>query len=868
MKSVKYHLVNVLFVLSLFIIFSFVNVNTAYGQSTTKSASPAKKSSYIPAGMKLHLNSKANRNTVDSSLIISQVKKGYAHPFKVNIHPTKGNLLSAASRKPFTIKGNGFKISVKSCVWDSKTDMFNGHGTIDAPSITSTLYAERISFNKNGISKIDGLKSSGIWKIAGFTFSPEKIEWTGDGIKARGLLSFKSVHPEISILADSKGISIEKLMEPTPCIIDNQTATITGLTLKQDKIYLSGYSSRYSVDPAKPYRFKDVPVSGKGEIIAKLPRFERPKLPPNPYMREEMEKKKKKTGLYENFGEIISGFSGLPGDILIQVAKSNMTIRVTSPNKAEDPTYWTGYITLPEPFRRANIRNIKNSGKSADISDSSITWHKSRVTVPIINCVVETRTPIKYEDGKLNSPLFGKLKILELTPESDRVYIDASKIDYTVKPFSFPGISYATKQGCVAPILGTTDCSVLFDVIQGDGWMGFKFQGNLPGLTYSSANMPWFGGGSMAGPSIFWEHHSTGYLKFDLTTGYTVSIPIIPDALNLVAPEIHIFRYPVINYTEVWFKGNFQPPPPVVGGKIFRMVGTFFVDVNGMSSCPAPGKTETGSKMRFELFTKHVGDVTSDLDGRNKRYTCEGSIGVCGYDLFDNAFQIHLSGGDFIKGSSSIRITYYIPWYKPPFYKKKHKNIGIKYSISKGGHFSFGFGSYHFHTHTAGGDATFDGDFSADAITYNGHLSLTPGKNINLSGSSVKKSAVSGSDSIDYSMSIKGTMDDAGIVDSGSITAKSMSLKLNPGIPQTADPVEIDLSLTPTFTKDLQSGLWQTPAQKVQVDFNYTDKNGNAQTFSQKCDFSIYFNNSIVHLDLDLPPDMGGTYSQSFDLGG
>ncbi len=867
MKSVKYRWTKILFYILILIVFSFYTVKTVQGQTSVKKASTAKKSTYTPAGMKLQLKSKTLSNSLDSGLTINKVKKGYSHPFKVIIHPTKGNLLSAASRKPFTMEGNGFKITVKSCVWDSKTDLFTGHGIIDASSITSTIYADKISFNKNGISGIDGLRSSGIWKIAGFTFTPGKIEWTDEGIRSQGLISLKSVHPEISILADSKGINIENLVDPAHCVIDNQTATITGLTMKQDKIYVSGYSSRFSVDPSKPYQFKNIPVTAKGEIITKLPRFKKPKLPPNPYMKEKTGNNKK-TGLYENFDDIIEGLSGLPGEILIQVAESNMTVRVTSPNEAKDPTYWTGYITLPEPFKRANVNNIKNAGKSADISNSSITWHKRKVTVPIINCVVETRNPIKYEDGKLNSPLFGKLKILELTPESDRVYVDASRIDYTVKPFSFPGITFNSKQGCISPIIGTTDCSILFDVIQGNGWMGFKFQGNLPGLTYSSANMPWFGGGSMAGPSIFWEHHSTGYLKFDLTTGYTVSIPIIPDALNLVAPEIHVFRYPVINYTEVWFKGNFQPPPPVVGGKIFRMVGTFFVDVNGMSSCPAPGRTDTGSKMRFELFTEHVGDVTSDLDGRNKRYTCEGSIGVCGYNLFDNTFQIHLSGDDFIKGSSSIRITFYIPWYKPPFYKKEHKDIGIKYSISKGGHFSFGLGSYHFKTHTAGGDATYDGDFTADAINYNGHLSLTPGKDIDLSGSTVKTSAVNGNDSINYSLSIKGTMDDAGIVDNGSITAKSMNLKLNPGIPQSSQPVEIDLSISPSFTKDLQSGFWQTPSQKVQVDFNYTDKDGNAQTFSKECDFRIYFDNSIVNLDLDLPPNMGGTYSQSFDLGG
>lgn len=865
MKSDKSRSICLLFFLLTLLVLSLCTGNEALGQSSTGGYSVNK--SYNTAGMKLQVNRTANSGTTDSNLNIPMVKNSYIHPFKANVHPTSGNLLSAASRKPFTMEDNGFRITVKSCIWDSKANLFTGHGTITAPSITSTLYAQEISFNKNGISKIDGLRSRGGWKVAGLDFSPEKIEWTKDGIRAQGLLSLKSVHPDISILADAKGITIEKLIDAAYCLIDKQTAVITGMTMKQGRIYISGYSSRFSADQKKPYLFKDIPVDSNGKISAKLPRFERPKLPPNPYIKERIEKKKKQAGLYENFGEIISGFAGLPGEILIQVAKSNMTVRVTSPNKAEDPTYWTGYINLPEPFKRANVSNIKNNGKSADISGSSISWHKKKVTIPIINCIVETRTPVRFEDGKLNSPLFGKLKILELTPESDKVFADASRIDYTVKPFNFPGVSFNSKQGCISPIIGTTDCSILFDVIQGEGWMGFKFQGNLPGINYSSANMPWFGGGSMAAPSIFWEHHSTGYMKFDLTTGYTVSIPIIPDALNLVAPEIHIFRYPVINYTEVWFKGNFQPPPPVVGGKIFRMVGTFYVDVNGMSSCPGPGQTETGSKMRFELFTAHVGDVTSDLDGRNKVYTCEGSIGVCGFDLFDNTFQIHLTGGDFIKGSSSIRITYYIPWYKPPFYKKEHKDIGIKYSISKGGHFSFGLGSYHFHTHDAGGDATYDGDFTADGIQYNGHLVLTPGKDINLNGSCSKSAIVSSSDSMDYSLVIQGTMDDAGIVDSGSITAKSIALKLNPGIPQSPQPVEIDLSITPTFTKDLQSGLWQTPSQKVQVDFTYTDKDGKTQKFSKECDFRIYLNNSIVHLDLDLPPDMGGTYSQSFDLG-
>ena len=846
------------------IVFCFLNQTQAQAQSNKK---------YNPAGMDLRIKPGNKHHTVESQLHIHHVKNGYRHPFLAHIHPGDGRLLSLFSRKPFIIKSQGFSFKVRDAAWDRSTDALTGHGNVKSPSLPEGLYADRISLTKDGLKDVQGLKKSGQWHIVGFAFTPEKIDWQDGKIYAKGLLGIKIAHADVSLVVTSKKITIEKLNEPFECLVQGQTVNVTGLTLKNNNLYLSGYSSRFSPDESKPFKFNNLLLSKKGKVLTKLPRPQRPDLPANPYMKEKFKKKvekkvkKKKTGFYEDFSDIISGFAGLPAEYLVRVSGSNMTLRVTSPNDGDDPTYHSGYINLPDPFTRANVYKALSSNKFADISNSTILWHKKKVKIPIIDCVLETRNPVVYKDGKLTSPLFGKFKILEISPLADKVFVDAARIDYTVQAMQMEDTPFAAKPGSIAPLFGTSDSKILFDVIQGRNWIGFKFDGVIPSVTFDAFNMPWFDGGLLTGPSLFFEHHSTGYLKFDIITGSAVTIPIIPDALNLVSPEVHFFRYPVINYTELWLKGNFQPPPPVVGGKIFKIIGTFYVDLYGMGSCGGVGDTDTGSHARFELFSSHVGDVSTDLDGRKKRYTCEGSIKFCGFHLFNNSFQISLKGSGFIKGSASIRITYYIPYYKPPFYKKKHKNIGIKYHISKGGHFSFGFGSYHFHKHKAGGDATFEGDFTADGIKYNGKLVLTPGKCITLSGKSKKTSATSGNDTVSYNFTISGSMDDSGTVDNGTIDAGNVTVSLNPGIPQSESPVDIDFSLTPSFTKDLQSGQWQTPTTKVPVSFSYTDKDGNSQSFSQQCDLKLNLSNSTLQLDLSLPAKFGGTYSQSFDLG-
>lgn len=679
----------------------------------------------------------------------------------------------------------------------------------------------------------------------------------------------KTLTPDITMDIGKNGISGIKLNEETFCKINNYSVTINKIIMKDNRFYVSGFSDRHT--PDNPVHFNDIPVGVNGRIDVKLPS------PPRPAKPHELSNYKPSPGYtFQDMGNLMAGLAGLPAELLVKVANSSMTMRVTSVQKEGDKEFYSGYVNLPEPLGRANITRSAKSGSAAALNNAEMHWQKDKITVPIINCKLTTVDDVKFKEetiqygddkvtsGCLESPLLGILKILEISPDAATLFTDGNWINYTVKPMKLNSIFKAGK-GNISPLMSTGDDTITFMVQQRQNDMGFYFDAVCPSMSLAPTN-GWFSSAKASNPHLTFDFRSTGYIFFFLKTGKDCKIPIIPELLEIEDPTVKFLRYPNF-FTEFWIEADFINPETE---KLFRVVGSFYLDVNGMSSVSGIGKLDTGSELDFQLFKKTVGKVSFDFDGNKKIFTCDGDLEVFGHKLFENKFQLFLkkSAEYLIKGNASIKITIYVPYWKKPFYKKIHKDINIKYHIKRNGDFGMGFGKYHFHGHHGGGDPSYDGPFTADGMSYNGHMDLQAGSEINLTGKTDDMKASAGNDSVDTTLSISGTMDDTGTVGDGTITTTSMSLTLKPAIPQSQDPVEIDINLTPSYKKDFKSNQWQTPEQDIQVTFSYTDSNGNQQTYSDKCNFRIYLDQATMHLDLDLPPKYGGTYSQSFDLSG
>ena len=792
------------------------------------------------AGMNVHLLNHNKSHSVKAMITVPGSNERYI-PARVHLNPTRDRVISGHIGNSFYIQHGSYQVKIDSAVLDKSGKYYVGQGTIESLHLPGVMYSHRILFNSKGIISISNLEKRGQWKIAGFYFSPSGLEWTKSGVKATGMLAIKYIHPEINILIKPNGLEIAKLLEPVTCIIDHQIATVTGIKIKDNRIYLSGYSKRHN--PKNPQHFKDAPVGPSGYIKVNF------KKPPRAKDRNYHPKKLSRDFHFSDTASYITGLAGLPGEMLIKISGTDMTMRVISEQKEGGATLYDGYVSLPNPVGRANIYKSVKSGTEARLDNAKIYWQKEKFKIPFIDSVVTSSDPVTYENGKFTSPIFGDIQISEFIAPSAKIIADSEEIDYKVSSNAYNKLTLKGATGSIISSLTTPD--IEFDVIQGRDWIGFKFYGTLGSLTFGPTNVSWYDPSLITGPSLYLEVHNTGYIKLDVVTGSECVIPIVPDMLNLVSPEVHYLRYPSL-MTELWLKGNFQPPPPIIGGKVFKMIGTFFVDVNGMGSSQV-GSASVGDDMKMYILGFKIGESTIDFDGNSKTFVYQGDIEVFGYKLAEGNLKLFLGNQSLLaEGSASIHIIFW---------------IGVKFKIYRSGHFHLGFGHYNFKTHKGGGPATYKGPFSADGIKYTGTMTLDPKKGITMSGSTGSKSASSGNDSVTYNFSIDGSMDDSGSVVNGTITPSALSLDLQPIIPQCTDPVEIDLNgLSPTFTKDPQSGEWQMESTTVNVSFSYTDKNGDSQSFSQNCSLKMYLNNSTLHLDLGIPPEYGGTYSQSFSL--
>ncbi len=792
------------------------------------------------AGMNVHILNYDKTHSVGAMLSCPASGEEYI-PAVLQVNGNKDKIISAHISRSFYLNYGSYTVKIRKAVLDKSGQFFTGQGEIDGLHLPGMLYSHDIKFNGNGIVKIGSLRQKGEWKVCGFPFTPSQIKWTKDGIESDGMLSLKFAHPEINLLIKPNEMEITGIKKPVKCLIQNQTSVITGVKIINDRIHISGYSGRYS--PKNPQHFKDIMVGASGYVNAGL------KKPPVAKDRNYNRQRSHREFQFADISETLMGMAGLPGEMLVKIAGTNMTMRVISEQKEGDKTLYSGYISMPPPLDRVNVYRSAKSGTEADVKDAKMYWQVEKFKIPFIDSVVHTKDPVKFSNGKIESPIFGQIKISEFIAPAAKVIADNSRIDYEVTNTFFSELNLKGSEDSILPTISTPE--ITFDVIQGRDWIGFMLNATLGSITFGPTNVSWYDPSTITGPSVYLEIHNTGYVKLDIVTGSECIIPIVPDIVNLVSPEIHYLRYPSL-LSEYWLKGNFQPPPPILGGKIVKMVGTYYVDKEGMGSGQV-GYTTTGVPMDLYLLGLKAGEAVIDFDGNTKIFVCQGDLGMFGYTMDGVSMELFLGSDSLLaKGSASTRII---------------KEVGVKFQIYRDGTFHLGLGHYDFKTQKGGGSATYTGPFDADSVSYNGTMTLDPSSGITMSGDTKSQTTSTGNDSVSYDFSISGTMDDSGSVTSGTISTSALSYTLKPQIPQSTTPVEIDLeSLTPTFTKDPQSGEWETESGNVQVTFNYTDNNGNSQTFSQSCELTMVLNNNNLHIDLGLPPAYGGTYSQSFVL--
>lgn len=809
----------------------------------TAAVTPAQPDSHSllkAAGMNIHILNYDRAHSVGAMLSCPASGEEYI-PAVLQLNGNKDKIISAHISKSFYLNYGSYTVKIRKAVLNSNGEFFTGQGEIDGLHLPGILYSHDIQLNGNGIIKIGTLRQKGDWKVCGFPFTPTQIKWTKEGIESEGMLSLKFAHPEIHLLIKPNEMEITGIKKPVKCLVQNQTSVITGVNIIDDRIHISGYSGRYF--PKNPQYFKDVMVGASGYVNAGL------KKPPVAKDRNYNRRRSHRGVEFADISEALVGMAGLPGEMLVKVSGTNLTMRVISEQKEGDDTYYSGYISLPSPLERVNVYRSAKSGSEANIDSAKIYWQIEKFKIPFIDSVVHTKDPVKVSSGKIESPIFGQIKISEFIAPAAKVIADDSRIDYEVTNTFFSELALKGSEDSILPTISTPE--ITFDVIQGRDWIGFMLNATLGSITFGPTNVSWYDPSTITGPSVYLEIHNTGYVKLDIVTGSECIIPIVPDMVNLVSPEIHYLRYPSL-LSEYWLKGNFQPPPPVLGGKVIKMVGTYYVDKEGMGSGQV-GYTTTGVPMDLYLLGLKAGEAVIDFDGNTKIFVCQGDLGMFGYTMDGVSMELFLGSDSLIaRGSASTRII---------------KTVGVTFKIYKDGTFHLGFGHYDFKTQKGGGSATYTGPFNADSIGYSGTMTLDPNSGITMSGSTGGKTVSTGNDSVDYNFSISGTMDDSGSVTGGTISTSALSYTLKPQIPQSANPVEIDLSsLTPTFTKDPQSGEWETESGNVQVTFNYTDNSGNLQTFSQSCELTMVLDNNNLHIDLGLPPEYGGTYAQSFIL--
>ncbi|MCD4786126.1 MAG: hypothetical protein K8T10_20080 [Candidatus Eremiobacteraeota bacterium] len=855
---------NVTLCVFVFFLTCLIFFNSSITQAKITKGDQPDKIKHSAAGLDIHLQDKDKQHSIPVHIEMPLTHRGY-HEATVHLDKSRKKIKSAHIRKPLIVEDyKGFQFLIKKAVYDSKTDSFMGHGEIKSTYLPGVLSAGKIIFNKKGIIEVDKIRPKGSCegcKIANFPYTAEKITWTGNGIKSKGMLNLRKLHADVTVLVTKDGIEIQKFHGPVHCIVERRHAEITGLHLKGNQVYVDG---KVRIHDGSTYKFKNVPVGPTGVISANVPKPKAPKPYPM-YM-----KKKKSGNIFQVPMNIASGLAGLPGEKLIKIANTNMMMTVTSADLASSKGVVSGYIPLPHPIKRLNVFEARAEGGKAFIKNSKMEWHIKKIRVPIIHSNITLKTPItlKYDSesktNKLVAAAMGTLKIQEVGAPAAEILIDNYEIDYRVSETPLSNITLGSTGKYTNAFLNV-DQGVQFDVLETKQWIGYRCNVQLGSMSFSPANISWFSKGVMEKPSFFFEIHSSGYVKIKITTGDDVQIPIIPELLTLEAPGFFFLRQPgLITEFQVW--GTFLPPPDC--DDILRIDADFYVDKSGMY-------LSSGTGANIWLFDINIGEMQCAFSSEHMQFTVEGSFKIFGYKFSTTNCRItlkregHRGNSNLFQGSSGLRIPYpcHCYWNKtPPFFHCHtcHKTIGIKVWIHWDGGVGFGLGKYHFKMPHGTQQAMYQGPFKADSLEYDGTLIIDRETGIQATGMDNIRST-SGHDSVSGSLNLTGSWLGEEMM-TGTIKS-NVTLKLEPDLPYADEKVNLTFNnLKRKFVKNPQTGIWiNVDPGKVNVQFDFT-KDGNSQTFNRDCQLRMNISDSILNIDLDLPSEFGGTYSQSLKI--
>ncbi|MCD4786127.1 MAG: hypothetical protein K8T10_20085 [Candidatus Eremiobacteraeota bacterium] len=815
---------------------------------------------YSAGGHNVHLAEPQKKHSIPAHIEMPLTQKGY-HEATVHLDNSRKKIVSAHIRKPLVIEDyKGFHFTIMNAVYDGKLNSFVGHGEIRSVYLPGVLYASRIVFNKDGIQKVEKIRSKTSCtdcKIGGFSYTAEKITWTGDGIKSKGQLNLNKFHADITVLVTDKAIKLLKFHGPVHCLIEGRPAEITNLTLKGNRFYIDGNTIIFT---GKTYRFKNVLVGPTGMIRANVPKVKRPK--PYPLYKD-------KKAFLETPMDMIAGLAGLPGENLKQIIDTNMTMIITSADMADSNRAVSGYIPLPDPIKRVNVVDARIINNKVSVEEAEMKWQGKKIRVPIIHSTLSLKTPIELEEDeesgykKLTAKADGILKIFEMVAPASKIYVDNYEIDYRVQPTTIPGTTL-NSIGSYTSAFIQTEQKIQFDVIEAKEWIGFKCDIELGEMKFSPGNVSWFEKPLIEKPSLYFEIHSDGYIKVKITTGKECKIPIIPELLELENPGFFFLRQPGL-ITEFQISGTFLPPE---AGDILKVKADFYLDGHGMYLCGGTGA-------EIYLFDMNVGDLQCAFASKNMQYTVEGDLKLFGYKFFKVNCRItlkpagHRGSANLFQGSSGLRIPYpcHCWWDRHfPFFHCHtcHKTIGIKVWIHWNGHVGFNFGTYHFKMPHGTKQAVYSGPFKADGLEYDGTLIIDQKTGIQATGKDNIKST-SGHDSLSGSLSLKGSWLSEEMM-TGTINSK-VTVEIKPDLPYADEKVDFTFNnLKRKFVKNPQTGIWiNVDPGNVNVQFDYT-KDGNSQTFSKDCQLRMYISDSIMNIDLDLPAEFGGTYSQAYRI--
>jgi len=850
----------IILILSILIFINPVSAKTGKDKKVSNT-----ETKYSAGGHNIYLKEPNKKHSIPAHIEMSLTKKGY-HEAVVHLNNSRTGITAVIIRKPFVIEDyKGFDFFIKGAVYDAKINSFVGHGEIKSTHLPGVLYASKIVFNNKEIVKVDRIRprifcgSGKGCNIAGFPYTAEKITWIGNGIKSKGQLNLSTFHADITIQVTKDGIKLLKLHEPVHCLIEGRTGEITKLTFKGNRFYVDG---KVKIFNGKTYKFRNVLVGSNGMIRANVPTAKRPK----PYPTH-----KQKNSFFEIPMDLISGLAGLPGEKVKKIADTNMSMIVTSADLEGSENIVSGYIPLPDPIKRVNVVVARIEGEEVTLDDAEMKWQGKKIRVPLIHSEISLETPIKLEEDeetktkKLAAKADGILQIMEIFAPASKIYVDNYEIDYRVQPTSISG-SVLNSIGSYTSAFLQVEQKVQFDVIEAKTWIGFRCDVKLGEIIFSPQSASWFSKPLIENPSFYFEIHSDGFVKIRITTGKECEIPIIPEVLVLENPGFYFLREPgLVTEFQVW--GTFMPPE---AGDIVKLKADFYVDASGMYLCGGTGAD-------IYLFDTHVGTVQSAYSSAYERFTIQGSFTLFGYKFSETNCRITLkpkgqrSGQNLFKGSSGIRIPYpcdcHWVWY-PPFYicdEICHYTLGIKVHIDWDGNVGIGMGTYNFKMPHGTHQALYTGPFKADGLEYDGTLIIDAEKGITATGNTKQMKAISGNNSVSSQFNLSGSWLNEEMI-TGNITGK-INLDLKPNLPYTDGNVELTFSnLSRKFVKNPQTGIWvNVDPGKVNVQFNY-DKDDQSGTFNQDCQLRMNINDSILNIDLDLPSEFGGTYSQSFVL--